>query len=210
LSTILYCRCSTSDQSVSIQLDQARALGYEPDLVIADEGVSGVSTKVFERFQGRRLLDLRSGDILLIRWLDRISRSYSDCTEALRYFLSKGVEVRTLINGGMTFSGSTNSPLERAVRDSLIGFLAALGEAQAEATRESQRYGIQAAKLREDAYRGRKPTFSSDQLIAAQELLTAGAGVSEIAKQIGISRQVVYRIARQPEACAAALERWRL
>lgn len=210
MSTVLYCRCSSSDQSVSIQLDQARALGYEPDIVIADEGISGVSTKLFERFEGRRLLDLRSGDLLLIRWLDRLSRSYTDCTEALRYFMSKGIEVRTLINGGMSFSGTTANAMERAIRDSMINFLAALGEAQAEATRESQRYGIQAAKQRGSVYLGRKPSLTTDQFHHVQQLLLAGNGVSEIAKLANVSRQVVYRTMKEPEKLAAALARWNM
>lgn len=208
MSTILYARVSTADQTVAIQIKQAKDAGFSIDQVIADEGISGVSTKLAERPQGKRLFDiLRAGDILLVRWIDRLGRNFDDVHQAIQAFMEKGVIIKTVINA-MVFDGATTDPVQKAVRNSLISFMAAIGEAQYEATKQAQMAGIAHAKLRHDAYRGRKPTFSSDQLIAAQEMLAAGHGVSHIATTLGISRQAVYRIRSQPEACAAALERW--
>jgi DNA invertase Pin-like site-specific DNA recombinase len=48
-----------------------RAAGFVIDEVIADNGVSGLSTRFTERPQGRRLFDkLRAGDTLVVRWVD--------------------------------------------------------------------------------------------------------------------------------------------
>jgi hypothetical protein len=44
-----------------------------------------------------------------------------------------GVIVRTVING-MVFDGATTDPIQQAVRDALIAFMAATAEAQAIAT----------------------------------------------------------------------------
>ena len=42
---------------------------------MADRGVSGVSTHLCERPEGRRLFDiLREGDALVVRWVDRLGR----------------------------------------------------------------------------------------------------------------------------------------
>lgn len=207
---VLYSRVSTHEQTAAIQLKAAEAAGYKVDLHLADEGVSGMSTRLDERPQGRNLwLILREGDVLLVRWLDRISRNLDHCEAVIREFMGRGVTVKTLTNS-MTFCGSTKDPIQRAVTFSILSFMAAIGEAQYEATRQAQAAGIEHAKLQEGKYLGRRPTFRTDQFLAIQEMLTAGTGVSEIAKQVGVSRQVVYRIARQPEACAAALERWKL
>jgi hypothetical protein len=76
-----YARVSTSDQTAAHQLQQARAAGFDidEDNVIKDEGVSGVSTCFAEREGGRRLVDkLRRGDVLVVRWLDRLGRNYDD------------------------------------------------------------------------------------------------------------------------------------
>ena len=51
------------------QRSQAEAAGFTPDLVLADHGISGVSTRLCERPEGRRLFDvLREGDTLVVRW----------------------------------------------------------------------------------------------------------------------------------------------
>ena len=42
--TILYARVSTAEQTLSHQRKQAEAAGFEVDEVVADEGVSGLTT----------------------------------------------------------------------------------------------------------------------------------------------------------------------
>ena len=49
--------------------------------VLSDHGISGVSTRLVERPEGRRLFDLlRDGDTLVVRWVDRLGRNYADVT----------------------------------------------------------------------------------------------------------------------------------
>lgn len=208
MATILYARVSTADQTLAHQEKQARAAGFKIDAVVADEGVSGVSTTLAERPQGRRLFDmLRAGDTLVVRWVDRLGRNYQDVTETIRTFMARGVIVRTVINA-MVFDGSTADSVQMAVRDALIGFMAATAQAQAEATKEAQKAGIAHAKDREDAYRGRKPSFTRAQLDTVRDRLAQGATVTTIARETGLSRQSVYRIEADPAEAEAALARW--
>jgi hypothetical protein len=51
--------------------------------------------------------------------------------------IRRGVIIRTVING-MVFDGTTKDPMLMAVRDALIAFMAAMAQAQAEATKEAQ------------------------------------------------------------------------
>jgi putative DNA-invertase from lambdoid prophage Rac len=88
-----------------------------------------------------------------------LGRSYADVTEVIREFMKRGIVVRSVINGHVFDDGATKDPMQMAVRDALISFMAALSQAQAEATREAQRAGIGHAKARGDAFRGRKPSF---------------------------------------------------
>jgi hypothetical protein len=87
----------------------------------------------------------------------------------------RGVIVRTVINK-MTFDGSTKDPMQQAVRDALIAFMAATAQAQAEATKEAQRAGIVYAQSNDDGtkFRGRKPTFTRETFAAVQQLLAQG------------------------------------
>ena len=208
--TILYARVSTGEQNLAHQRTQAEAAGFRLDEVVADHGVSGVSTSLRERPEGRRLFDmLREGDTLVVRWVDRLGRDYRDVTDAIREFIRRGVIVRTVINN-MTVDGSTKDPMKQAVRDALIAFMAATAEAQAEATKEAQRAGIAYARANDDGtkFRGRKPTFTWDTLALVQSLLSQGAAVAEITKTTGLKRQTIYRIQKEPERQAAALAAW--
>jgi putative DNA-invertase from lambdoid prophage Rac len=210
MRTVLYARVSATDQTIAHQETMAREAGFAIDQVIADEGVSGVSLPLAERPHGKRLFDiLRSGDTLVVRWVDRLGRNYQDVCDNIRKFMRRGVIVRTVING-LTFDGATKDPMQQAVRDALIGFMAALSQAQAEATKEAQRAGIAHAKASEDdPYKGRKPQFTREQYEAVRDMLGQEASITTIADATGLSRQTVYRIKDGPAWAVAALERWK-
>ena len=208
LATILYCRVSTTDQDVTIQRTQAEAAGFRFDAIVADAGVSGVHYRLAERPEGRRLYDmLRAGDELVVRWVDRLGRNYQDVTTAIREFMARGVIIKTVINR-MVFDGSTRDPIQQAVRDALIGFMAATAEAQAEVTREAQRAGIDAAMEKGDRYRGRKPSFDRNQFDAVLGMVSQGLGTTAISKATGLTRQSVIRIRDDPAMAGAVLAKW--
>ncbi|MGX7876792.1 recombinase family protein [Mesorhizobium sp. ORM6] len=208
--TILYARVSTLDQTLDHQRTHAEAAGFTIDDVVADHGVSGVSTTLAERPEGRRLRDLlRRGDTLVVRWVDRLGRNYQDVCDTIRELMRRGVVVRTVINN-MTFDGATKDPMQQAVRDALIAFMAATAEAQAEATKEAQRAGIEAARAQENRYRGRKPSYDRAALRAVADMLAQGQGTSAVAKAAGLTRQTVLRIKEDPAAAEKALVAWAL
>lgn len=211
-TTILYARVSTADQTIDHQLSHAKAAGFAIDEVVSDNGVSGVSTRLVERPQGKRLFDmLRRGDVLVVRWVDRLGRNYDDVCDVIRDFMRRGVVIRTVINN-MTFDGATKDPIQCAVRDALIGFMAATAQAQAEASKAAQRAGIEHAKQCEDrAYLGRKPSYTRAQLAEVRAMHGMGTfGVSQISEKTGLSRQTVYRIAENPNDAEAVLSAWGL
>jgi putative DNA-invertase from lambdoid prophage Rac len=165
MKSVLYCRVSTVDQTLDHQRTQALQVGFTPDLVLADHGVSGVSTRLCERPEGRRLFDiLREGDTLVVRWVDRLGRNYQDVTDTVREFIRLGIRIETVINR-MTFDGTTTDPMQQAIRDSLLAFMAAMAQSQAEVIKEAQKAGIAHALANDDGtkYRGRKPTFTCEQ-----------------------------------------------
>lgn len=210
MATIFYARVSTKDQTIEHQRSQAEAAGFKIDRVLFDHGVSGISTPLSDRPEGRRLFDiLRRGDTLVVRWVDRLGRSYSDVCDTIREFLRRGVIIRTVING-LVFDGATADPMQQAVRDALIAFMAATAQANAEAVKEAQRNGIAYAKEHKSQmkYRGRKPSFSRDQFSTTCNMLDLSAGVSEIAAATGLSRQTIYRIRDDRAAAEAALTTW--
>jgi DNA invertase Pin-like site-specific DNA recombinase len=206
--TILYARVSTAEQTIGHQRTQAEAAGYKIDQVVSDEGVSGVTTRLADRPEGKRLFDiLRTGDVLVVRWVDRLGRNYQDVTDTIRLLMRKGVIIRTVINN-MTFDGATTDPMQEAVRDALIAFMAATAQANAEATKEAQKAGIEAAKGDDRKYLGRKPSYTQETLSLVTDMLSQGAGTSEIARSASMSRQTVLRIKADPVAAQEVLAMW--
>lgn len=207
--TILYARVSTADQTTAHQRQQAEVAGFTIDEVISDEGISGVSVPLRDRPEGKRLFDkLRRGDTLVVRWVDRLGQNYADVTDTIRHFMRQGVVIRTVING-LTFDGATRDPMQEAVRDALIAFMAATAQAQAEATKEAQKAGIAHHRAADPTkYRGRKPSYTRGQLDTIRDLLAQGAGASAIAKATGLTRPTVQRLRGDMVEAEAALVRW--
>jgi DNA invertase Pin-like site-specific DNA recombinase len=130
-------------------------------------------------------------------------------TDTVREFIRRQIRVETVINL-MTFDGTTTDPMQQAVRDSLIAFMAAMAQAQAEVTKAAQKAGIAHAQENDNGtkYRGRKPTFNWQQFDLVRELLGKGVGISVIAKTTGLRRQSIYRIQSDPERQLAAVRAW--
>jgi len=179
--------------------------------VIEDEGVSGVSVPLKERDGGKRLFDkLRTGDVLLVRWIDRLGRNYEDVTQNIREFMQMGVTIKTVINN-MTFDGATNDPMQKAIRDTLISFMAANAQAQAEAMKAAAKAGHAHRKaMNDDAYKGRKPSFTTIQIDQIVTKLNEGLGVNAIARDVGLSKFAVSRIKADTAAAYAKTSRWNI
>ena len=130
------------------------------------------------------------------------TRSGSSC--------GRGVIIKTVING-MTFDGSTTDPMQQAVRDALIAFMAATAQAQTEATKSAQRAGIDHSRMvRPNAYLGRKPSYDRATFDRVRLALDSASrpSLSVIAKAEGISKQTVFRLKQDPQAALAALDAW--
>jgi putative DNA-invertase from lambdoid prophage Rac len=155
------------------------------------------------------LLDkVRTGDQVICRWVDRLGRNYDDATSTIRHLMNEGVVVKTVLNL-MTFDGSTADPIQKAVRDAMIAFMAATAQAQAEATKAAQKAGIAHAKQKAEVkYKGRKPSYTRAQFDIVRTMLDQHQGISAIAKAANLSRQTIYRIEQDPAAAESVLAIW--
>ena len=207
--TVLYVRTSTSEQTIEHQLSQAKRAGFTFDDVIEDQGVSGVSTPLAERPNGKRLFDLlRDGDTLVVRWVDRLGHNYDDIQKNIRLFLDRGVTIRTVINS-MTFDAKPPDAMAKAIRDAMLSFMSAMAEAQALAMKEAQSAGIAHAKAtKPDSYKGRKPSYTAAQVSLIMQKFKEGDGVNKIARDVGLSKFSVSRITRDPDKALESLSRW--
>jgi putative DNA-invertase from lambdoid prophage Rac len=92
-----------------------------------------------------------------------------------------------------TFDGLQTDPIQKSIRDALLAFMSAIGQAQTEATKLAHQAGITRAQATERLYLGRKRSYSREQLARVLDLLATGSDIA-IAKQVGLDRLAVRRI----------------
>ncbi|WP_322033196.1 recombinase family protein [Paraburkholderia sp. J76] len=188
---IYYGRVSTLDgQTAASQYADAAAQGIAQDDVFIDEGVSGFHVPPSEREQWQHVeRDLRKGGVLVVRWLDRISRRYDELHETMQRLMKKGVRVECTLNG-MAFDGQETDATRKAIRDAILAFMAAQGEADYRNRREMQARGIALAK-EAGKYKGRKHAVDYAEVRAYQA--EHGGSVRALAEHFGVGIATISR-----------------
>ena len=187
----IYARCSTSEQSVNLQLDglrdYARARGFRVVEEYLDEGVSGARAK---RPGLDRLLAAarrRQIDAVLVWKLDRLGRS-------LRHLLTLLGELEEL---GVRFVSLDDAiDTSTAAGRLFMQIRGAFAEYELAQIKERTRAGVQAARRNGKRF-GRPSTLSRQQRERALRLRDGGHSIRAIARTIGASRSVVARALEQ-------------
>jgi len=198
---LYYGRISTTDgQRSDSQIEDARAHGVRTTDVFIDEGISGYHVAPEDRPEWRKVEhDLRDGGTLIVRWLDRISRRYDELHRTMGRLMDvrgpsgESVRVECTLNG-MAFDGNETDPIQKAMRDAVLAFMAAQGEADYRNRAEMQRRGVAIAKA-EGKYKGR-PRVSDYEAIKTWRAEN-GASIRATAEYFNVGPATVKR------ACAA-------
>ncbi len=175
-----YIRTSTVDQNTARQLD-----GVPLDKVFTEQ----VSGKNRERPQLKLCMEFaREGDTLFVHALDRLGRNVRDLMDIVEELTNKGVTV-TFIHPNLSFTGDGDSPINKLLFLLLAGF----AEMERNLILERQKEGIAIAKA-QGRYRGRLPAIRANngKLAELESLIAQKLPISEIARQLKVSRQTIY------------------
>lgn len=137
---------------------------------------------------------VREGDTVVVWSIDRLARSLKDLQDLIARFNAKGVAVE-FVSERLTFSANADDPFAR-LQMHLMG---AFAEFERAILKRRQREGISKAKARGNVYTGRKPSIDRDAVLAR---LARGEAPTLIARELGVSRPSVYRIAAEANATA--------
>lgn len=179
-----YKRVSSKDQSTARQL-----VDIELDKPAYEDFVSG-ATK--DRPELKRCLDvLREGDILYVHSVDRLSRSVGDLIEIVEVIIKAGATLK-LVKEGLTLSGSKDDLFSMC----MVQVMTSFAQLERAMSKERQREGIAQSKL--NGTKSGKP-FGQQPLDPslkprAIELFHQGIKITNIAKELGISRGSVYNM----------------
>ena len=175
-----YARVSSVGQDLTIQVQKLNEVGCD---VIREEKVSGTSLKGRKEFE--TLMEfMREGDELVVTRIDRLARSIRDLQNI----------VYELKNKGVTLS-ATEQPIDTrtSAGKAFLDMLGVFSEFETNLRKERQMEGVRKAKER-GVYKGRGRTIDASKIY---ELKQNGYGATKISKQLGITRQSVYRLLKE-------------
>ena len=174
-----YVRVSSLDQRIDRQL-----LAYDhADRSYIDK-ISGVSR---DRPELNRLLnDLRAGDIVVVKSIDRLSRSAKDFLDISEQIKSANANLKIL-----DLNIDTSSPVGECV----LTILAAISQMERNTIKQRTSEGIAIAKSL-GKYNGRKigaiALTSQHSIDRFKRLFKAGLSKSELAREFNVSRPTIY------------------
>jgi len=130
---------------------------------------------------------LREGDILVVWKLDRLGRDLKHLVNTVQDLAKRNIGFKVLTGQGANIDTTTaNGRL-------VFGIFAALAEFEAELIRERTMAGLAAARAR-GRNGGRKFALSKSQIRLAQaSMAMRDTKVSELCKEIGVTRSTLYR-----------------
>ena len=139
-----YARVSSREQNEDRQIASLTSFGVPPENIIVDK-CSGKDTER-EGYQYLKRQILRSGDTLVIKELDRLSRNKSDIKHELEYFKEMGIRVKILdIPTTLTDFPQDQMWVMDMINAILIEVLGSIAENERTKIRTRQREGIAAA-----------------------------------------------------------------
>lgn len=187
-----YARVSSKEQNLDRQLEAFKKLGADEREIICDKE----SGKNLERagYQALKTTMLRSGDTLVIKSLDRLSRNKTDIKNELQYFKDKNIRLKVIdLPTTMMDLPKGQEWVFDMVNNILIEVLGTIAEQERMTIRIRQREGINAAKSK-GKHLGRPKTVKPDNWETVyKEWKAKHISARKAMKILGVSKNVFYR-----------------
>lgn len=191
-----YARVSTREQNEDRQIEALKVFGVPEQNIIIDKA-SGKDTER-EGYQYLKRQILRSGDTLVIKELDRLSRNKTDIKRELEEFKEMGIRVKILdIPTTLTEFPPEQEWILDMINSILIEVLGSIAENERNKIRSRQREGIEAAKKKNVRF-GRPAVEKPDNWDSVITKVRNGEiKAVEAIQELGISRSSYYRLLRK-------------
>lgn len=176
-----YARVSTSQQSLSIQMNALKEVGVKENRIFTD-----IATGSHSNRDGLTLLKMKveEGDVILVKKLDRLGRDTADMIQLIKDFDRVGVFIRFLDDGIST---------EGNMGKMVVTILSAVAQAERQRILERTNEGRIEAKSKGINF-GRKRSINRDKIVSLRE---SGIGAAAIAEEMGIGRSTVYKVLKE-------------
>ena len=181
-----YVRVSKADgsQALDLQIDALTEAGVDKKNIYQDHA----SGKKDDRPGLEACLKaLREGDTLVVWKLDRLGRDLRHLVNTVQDLADRGIGFKVITGQGANIDTTTASG------KLVFGIFSALAEFERELIRERTMAGLKSARAR-GKKGGRKFQLTKGQVRLAQaSMKDTSTNVSELCRELGISRQTLYR-----------------
>lgn len=195
-----YYRVSTDEQDYENQksgvVKYCEYKGLEIDKEVIEEGVSG-KIEYKKRKLGKLIKELKSGDLLIVSELSRLSRSMTDTFDMVKVLKDKGVNIYCVKEN-------------MEINDSALGLMIMsvfAFSAQIERERISQRTKEALAKKKAEGVHIGRPYGSRNKISKIDKddylvgvMVMQGVNFSEMARRIGVDRNTLRRYVKEKYA----------
>ena len=185
-----YVRISKADgsQNLNLQKDALLQTGVLLENIYEDQ-MSGTNDN--RHGLNSCLKGLREGDILIVWKLDRLGRNLKHLITTVQNLANRNIGFKVLTGQGANIDTTTaNGRL-------IFGIFAALAEFELELIRERTMAGLLAARSR-GRNGGRKFSLSKSQIRLAQAAMkNRDTKISELCREINVSRSTLHRYLRE-------------
>ena len=180
-----YARVSTVDQNMDLQMDALKKEGCDPEYIYS-EHISGVKTDR-PKFQ-QCLKFLRSGDILVVWRLDRLSRSLKELITIADLLEERGVELVSIMD---RFDTSTS------MGKAMFNMIGVIAQLERDLISERTKAGLAAARAR--GRRGGAPRkHTRKQILAAVNMKwDTNRTHAEICEIFSMKHSTLHRYAQE-------------
>ena len=193
-NTYGYVRVSTQEQNEARQLAAMQKFGV-PERNVITEKISG---KDFDRPKYRWLIqNLRPGDILVIKSIDRLGRSYEEILEQWAIITKERQAVVVVLDMLLLDTRQGRDLTGTLIADIVLQLLSYVAQTERENIRQRQAEGIAAAKANGVRF-GRERMEMPKEFDGLMALWSEGRiSARRAALQLGISHHTFLRCARE-------------
>lgn len=189
--TFAYIRVSTREQNENRQLDSLAGLKIDEIIVEKVSGKNFISREKYQQMKSQ----LRSGDLVIVKSIDRFGRNYTQICKEWESLINMGVDIQVLDMPILNTRDNQNGLTGRLITDIVLKLLGYVAERERDNIKTRQREGIDSAHARGVKF-GRPQTEIPKDFIRAFELYKQGLiKVKDVMSMCNIAKSTFYKYA---------------
>ena len=194
--TFAYIRVSTREQNENRQLDSLAGLKIDKIIIEKASGKNFVGREKYQQMKSQ----LRKGDLLIVKSIDRFGRNYSQICKEWESIINLGVDIKVLDMPILNTRDNQNGLTGRLITDIVLKLLGYVAERERDNIKTRQAEGIASAKSRGVKF-GRPLGEIPKDFIRCYELYKQGLiKVKDVMSMCNIAKSTFYKYAKSIKA----------